>query len=44
VGDADWAEAAVGVTQEVVAYAWDAALRHELWLDFSFLPDDADSL
>jgi len=44
VGDADWAEAAVGVTQEVVAYAWDAALRHELWLDFSLLPDDADSL
>ena len=23
-GDADWAEASVGVTEEVVAYAWDA--------------------
>ncbi|TKW01200.1 hypothetical protein SEVIR_8G164100v4 [Setaria viridis] len=42
-GDADWAESAVGVTEEVVAFARDAALRHELWLDFPLLPDDADS-
>ncbi|CAL4980723.1 unnamed protein product [Urochloa decumbens] len=42
-GDADWAEDAVGVTEEVVAFARDAALRHELWLDFPLLPDDADS-
>ncbi|RLM57995.1 uncharacterized protein C2845_PM18G09320 [Panicum miliaceum] len=40
---AGWAEAAVGVTEEVVAFARDAALRHELWLDFPLLPDDADS-
>jgi hypothetical protein len=42
-GDADWDEDAVGVTEEVVAFARDAALRHELWLDFPLLPDDADS-
>lgn len=42
-GDADWAEAAAGVTEEVVAFARDAALRPELWLDFPLLPDDADS-
>ncbi|CAO2146992.1 unnamed protein product, partial [Urochloa humidicola] len=42
-GDAGWAEDAVGVTEEVVAFARDAALRHELWLDFPLLPDDADS-
>ncbi|CAN6363152.1 unnamed protein product [Urochloa humidicola] len=42
-GDADWAGDAVGVTEEVVAFARDAALRHELWLDFPLLPDDADS-
>ncbi|TVU24845.1 hypothetical protein EJB05_27305 [Eragrostis curvula] len=38
----DDAEAAAGVTEEVVAFARDAALRPELWLDFP-LPDDADS-
>ncbi|KAJ1275861.1 hypothetical protein BS78_05G168200 [Paspalum vaginatum] len=43
-GDADWVEqAAAGVTDEVVAFARDAALRPELWLDFPLLPDDADS-
>lgn len=42
-GDADWAEAAAGVTEEVVAFARDAASRPELWLDFPLLPDDADS-
>ncbi|KAF8779572.1 hypothetical protein HU200_002478 [Digitaria exilis] len=42
-GDADWAEAAAGVTEEVVAFARGAALRPELWLDFPLLPDDADS-
>ena len=42
-GDAGWDEAAVGVTEEVVAFARDAAMRHELWLDFPLLPDDADS-
>ncbi|GJN25371.1 hypothetical protein PR202_gb13192 [Eleusine coracana subsp. coracana] len=39
----DEAEAAAGVTEEVVAFARDAALRPELWLDFPLLPDDADS-
>ncbi|KAL6654077.1 hypothetical protein ACP70R_007542 [Stipagrostis hirtigluma subsp. patula] len=39
--EADWA--AAGVTEEVVAFARDAALRPELWLDFPLLPDDADS-
>ncbi|XP_062183318.1 uncharacterized protein LOC133887397 [Phragmites australis] len=38
----DEAEAA-GVTEEVVSFARDAALRPELWLDFPLLPDDADS-
>jgi hypothetical protein len=33
----------VGVTKEVVAFAQDAALRHELWLDFPLVPNDADS-
>lgn len=42
-GDADWAEEAAGVTEEVVAFARDAASRPELWLDFPLLPDDADS-
>ncbi|CAD6256707.1 unnamed protein product [Miscanthus lutarioriparius] len=42
-GDADWVEAAAGVTEEVVAFALDAASRPELWLDFPLLPDDADS-
>ena len=42
-GDAGWAEDAVGVTEEVVAFARDAAMRHELWLNFPLLPDDADS-
>ncbi|WVZ51214.1 hypothetical protein U9M48_002376 [Paspalum notatum var. saurae] len=43
-GDAGWAEqAAAGVTEEAVAFARDAALRPELWLDFPLLPDDADS-
>lgn len=39
----DAAEAAAGVTEEVVSFARDAALRPELWLDFPLLPDDADS-
>ncbi|KAL6842853.1 hypothetical protein ACP4OV_027166 [Aristida adscensionis] len=37
------AAAAAGVTEEVVAFARDAALRPELWLDFPLLPDDAHS-
>ncbi|KAK3120306.1 hypothetical protein QOZ80_9AG0685450 [Eleusine coracana subsp. coracana] len=39
----DEAEVAAGVTEEVVAFARDAALRPELWLDFPLLPEDADS-
>jgi hypothetical protein len=39
----DESEAAAGVTEEVVEFARDAALRPELWLDFPLLPDDVDS-
>uniref|UniRef100_J3N915 BSD domain-containing protein n=1 Tax=Oryza brachyantha TaxID=4533 RepID=J3N915_ORYBR len=41
-GDGDAAEAP-GFTEEAVAFARDAAMRPELWLDFPLLPDDADS-
>lgn len=34
---------AAGATEDVVAFARDAAMRPELWLDFPLLPDDADS-
>ncbi|VAI02676.1 unnamed protein product [Triticum turgidum subsp. durum] len=37
-----WSEAA-GATEDVIAFARDAAMRPELWLDFPLLPDDADS-
>ncbi|KAF0895742.1 hypothetical protein E2562_014351 [Oryza meyeriana var. granulata] len=40
--DGEAAEAA-GFTEEAVAFARDAAMRPELWLDFPLLPDDADS-
>ncbi|XP_047091010.1 otolith matrix protein OMM-64-like [Lolium rigidum] len=40
----DWSGTeAAGVTEDVVVFARDAAMRPELWLDFPFLPDDADS-
>ncbi|KAL5203951.1 hypothetical protein ABZP36_008822 [Zizania latifolia] len=41
--DADGEAEVAGVTEEVVAFARDAAMRPELWLDFPLLPDDADS-
>ncbi|KAM3311383.1 hypothetical protein ACQJBY_031822 [Aegilops geniculata] len=34
---------AAGATEDVIAFARDAAMRPELWLDFPLLPDDADS-
>ncbi|KAM0828058.1 hypothetical protein ACQ4PT_067789 [Festuca glaucescens] len=40
----DWSGTeAAGVTEDVVIFARDAAMRPELWLDFPLLPDDADS-
>ncbi|KAG8090007.1 hypothetical protein GUJ93_ZPchr0011g28237 [Zizania palustris] len=41
--DADGEAEVAGFTEEVVAFARDAAMRPELWLDFPLLPDDADS-
>ncbi|KQJ88201.1 uncharacterized protein LOC100839640 [Brachypodium distachyon] len=42
--DEGWGEAdAAGVTEDVVAFARDAAMRPELWLDFPLLADDAYS-
>ncbi|TVU19788.1 hypothetical protein EJB05_35959, partial [Eragrostis curvula] len=39
----DEAEAAARVSEDVIAFARDATMRPELWLDLPLLPDDTDS-